>query len=149
MLYLKIKTNYNIDMKKENRCYTYFHVGGDDFPIDEISKALNETPFRSWYRTDIRKADGKEFGFCNWSGFRVDEYSPYTEEQMEKTIEPLLDKIDVLNELREKYNLKYSLIVVPHIIVNKINPDLSPSMKVIDFCHAIRAEISIDLYLYK
>ena len=68
---------------------------------------------------------------------------------MEKTIEPLLDKIDVLNELREKYNLKYSLIVVPHIIVNKINPDLSPSMKVIDFCHAIRADISIDLYLYK
>jgi len=136
-------------MKKENSCYTYFHIHGDDFPLEEITKALGESPFRSWYKTDIRKADGKEFGFCNWSGFRVDDYDPYTEIQMEKTIELLLDKIDVLNGLREKYNLEYSLVVVPQIYVNKINPDLSPSMKVIDFCHAVRAKISIDLYLYK
>ena len=136
-------------MKKENSCYTYFHIHGEDFPVEEITRALGESPFRSWYKTDIREADGKQFGFCNWSGFRVDDYDPYTEIQMEKTIEPLLDKIDILNELREKYNLEYSLVVVPQIYVNRINPDLSPSMKVIDFCHAVRAKISIDLYLYK
>ena len=149
MLYLKIKTQYNKDMKKENSCYTYFHISGDDFPIEEVSKLLDATPFRSWYKTDIRKADGKEFGFCNWSGFRCDDYDPYVDLQMEKTIEPLLDKIETLNKLREKYNLSYSLMVVPKIYVDKINPDLSPSLKVIDFCHAVRAEISIDLYLYK
>ena len=136
-------------MQKENSCYTYFHISGDDFPLEEITKALGETPFRSWYKTDIREADGKPFGFCSWSGFRVDDYDPYTEAQMEKTIEPLIEKIDILNELREKYNLEYSLVAVPHVYVNKINPDLSPSMKVIDFCHAVRAKISIDLYLYK
>ena len=136
-------------MKKENSCYTYFHIHGDDFPIEEITKALGESPFRSWYKTDIREADGKQFGFCNWSGFRVDDYDPYVEKQMEKTIEPLLNKIDILNKLREKYNLEYSIVVVPQVYVNKINPDLSPSMKVIDFCHTVRARISIDLYLYK
>ena len=136
-------------MKKENSCYTYFHIHGDDFPIEEITKVLGESPFRSWYKTDIREADGKQFGFCNWSGFRVDDYDPYVEKQMEKTIEPLLDKIDILNKLREKYNLEYSIVVVPQVYVNKINPDLSPSMNVIDFCHAVRARISIDLYLYK
>ena len=136
-------------MKKENSCYTYFHIHGDDFPIEEITKVLGESPFRSWYKTDIREADGKQFGFCNWSGFRVDDYDPYVEKQMEKTIEPLLDRIDILNKLREKYNLEYSIVVVPQVYVNKINPDLSPSMNVIDFCHAVRARISIDLYLYK
>ena len=136
-------------MKKENDCYTYFHIYGDDFPLEEITKALGETPFRSWYKTDIRQADGKEYGFCSWSGFKCDEYSPYVEEQMEKTIAKLLDKIEILNMLREKYNLTYHIVVVPEIYVNRINPDLSPSLKVIDFCHDIRAEISIDLYLYK
>ena len=136
-------------MKKENSCYTYFQISGDDFSIEEVSKLLDAAPFRSWYKTDIRKADGNEYGFCNWSGFRVDEYCPYTEQQVEKTIGPLLDKIEILNDLREKYNLHYSIVVVPQIYVNEINPDLSPSLKVIDFCHAVRAEFSIDLYLYK
>ena len=136
-------------MKKENSCYTYFQITGNDFPLEEITELLGAKPFRSWYKTDIRKADGNQYGFCNWSGFRCDEYCPYVEQQMEKTIEPLFEKIDTLKLISKAYDVEFSLVVVPEIYVNKINPDLSPSMKVIDFCHETRTKISIDLYLYK
>ncbi|MBQ6239601.1 MAG: hypothetical protein IJK56_04460 [Firmicutes bacterium] len=39
--------------------------------------------------------------------------------------------------------------IVPEIYVDDINPCLAPSLDVIDFCHATRTEIDIDLYICK
>ena len=38
---------------------------------------------------------------------------------------------------------------IPTIYVGNTNPCLAPSLKVIDFCHATRTEIDIDLYVMK
>ena len=76
------------------------------------------------------------------------EYDVYVENQMRKTISGLLDKIDVLNQIRNEFDVSFYLEVVPEIYVDDINPCLAPTLDVIDFCHATRTEIDIDLYVY-
>ena len=39
-------------------------------------------------------------------------------------------------------------ILIVQIYVDDINPCLAPSLDVIDFCHATRTEIDIDLYIF-
>ena len=134
--------------QSKNSCYTYFSIVGD-FPLQEIKELINLPSFRSWNKDDIRKADNKPYGFSNYSICRCEEYNPYTDKQMEESIAPLIDKIDILNKIREKYDVKFYLNVVPHLYVGEINPTLSPSMVVIDFCYKTRTKIDVDTYLYK
>ena len=67
---------------------------------------------------------------------------------MRKTIAVLQDKIPVLNQIREKYDVSFFLEIVPEIYANDTNPCLAPSLDIIDFCHATRTEIDIDMYVY-
>ena len=133
-------------METKNRCYTYFRIVGD-FDPDEISARLGIIPNDSWKPGDPKK-DGSLHTFSCWTCGRCDEYDVYVENQMRKTISGLLDKIDVLNQIRNDYDVSFYLEVVPEIYVNDINPCLAPSRDVIDFCHATRTEIDIDLYIF-
>ncbi len=76
------------------------------------------------------------------------EYDVYVENQMRKTISILLDKIATLNQIREENDVEFFLEIVPSICVDDINPCLAPSLDVIDFCHATRTQIDIDMYLF-
>ena len=130
----------------DNKCYTYFSIQGD-FDPDEITKILGLEPCKQWKIGDTRRS-GSKYEFANWQFGRNDNYDPITENQMYETIKPLLGKIDLLNEIREKYDADLSLAIVPTLYVNNISPCLAPSLEVIDFCHATRTEIDIDLYLH-
>lgn len=66
---------------------------------------------------------------------------------MHTTIEPLLEKVDVPNRIRNEYSVSFYLEIVPSIYVGNQNPCLAPSPKVIDFCYATRTEIDIDMYI--
>jgi len=76
------------------------------------------------------------------------EYDVYVENQMRKTISILLDKIATLNQIREENDVEFFLEIVPSICVDDINPCLAPPLDVIDFCHATRTQIDIDMYLF-
>ena len=67
--------------------------------------------------------------------------------QMKKTIKPLIPKIDLLNEIRERFDATFTLEVVPSICCEHEKPCISPSMKVIDFCSKARADLNIDWYM--
>ena len=69
------------------------------------------------------------------------------ENQMHTTIDPLLDKVGLLNRIREKFGVSFTLEIVPTVYVDNTTPCLAPSLTVIDFCHATRTEMDIDLYL--
>ena len=45
-------------------------------------------------------------------------------------------------------DVSFVLEIVPTFYVGDINPCLAPSLDVIDFCHATRTEIDIDMYVY-
>ncbi len=42
----------------------------------------------------------------------------------------------------------FVLEIVPMIYAGDINPCLNPTLDIIDFCHATRTEIDIDMYIY-
>ena len=49
---------------------------------------------------------------------------------------------------REENDVDFFLEIVPSIYVDDINPCLAPPLDVIDFCHATRTQIDIDMYLF-
>lgn len=147
-----IKTNITRQVIKEkmkiktrNRCYTYFRIVGDFCP-DNISDILGLLP-----ETVSKKGDacrnGAVCNFSEWTFGRCDDYDVEVDNQMRKTIAPLLDKIPLLNKIRAENDVSFYLEVVPTIYCGELTPCLAPSLDVIDFCHATRTEIDIDLYV--
>lgn len=131
--------------KEENQCYTYFRIVGN-FDPDEISGKLGLHPYDSWKAVDKNKF-GRVYGFSAWHFGKCEEYNVVVTEQMEETIAPLLDKIDLLNQIRKENDVNFYLEVVPFLSSYNDNPCLAPSLKVMDFCTATRTEIDIDLYV--
>ena len=133
-------------MNTRNSCYTYFRIVGN-FNPDDISALLNLTPEESWKIGDLRR-NGTKYEFANWMIGKCAEYDVYVENQMRKTISILLDKIATLNQIREENDVEFFLEIVPSIYVDDISPCLAPPLDVIDFCHATRTQIDIDMYLF-
>ena len=94
------------------------------------------------------RRNGTKYDFVLWETGRCTEYDVYVENQMRKTISVLLDKIAILNQIREENDVEFVLEIVPSIYVEDINPCLAPPLDVIDFCHATRTQIDIDMYLF-
>ena len=134
-------------MTTQNSCYTYFSIVGS-FDPDELSALLKITPEKSHRIGDPRR-DGMPYDFACWEIGRCDEYDPIVANQMRKTISVLQGKTDVLCRIREEYDVRFFLSVVPSVSTDGVHPCLSPSLDVIDFCHATRTEIDIDLYVYE
>ena len=133
-------------MNTRNSCYTYFSIVGI-FNPDDVSALLNLTPENSWKIGDLRR-NGTKYEFAHWEIGKCAEYDVYVENQMRKTISMLLDKIATLNQIREENDVEFFLVIVPSIYVDDINPCLAPPLDVIDFCHATRTQIDIDMYLF-
>ena len=134
-------------MNTKNSCYTYFKIVGN-FNPDDISALLNLTPEESWKIGDLQRNSTTKYEFANWTIGKCAEYDVYVENQMRKTISMLLDKIATLNQIREENDVEFFLEIVPSIWVDDINPCLAPPPDVIDFCHATRTKIDIDMYLF-
>lgn len=143
----------DVQMKKTT-CYTYFMIRGD-FDPDEITAILGIQPVRSFrsgepvfYMKDGQKTDTGRTHQCScWEGCRCDEYDVIISNQMEMTIEPLIPRIEQLNMIRERFDASLTLEVVPSICCEHEKPCISPSMKVIDFCSEVRADLDIDWYI--
>lgn len=129
-----------------SRCEVAFVITGD-FDPSVVTKQLQIPPYR-FHTKDALRRDGRPYGFAMWQCAPVSSYTPETTRQMEKAILPLWDKIDALNALRENGDISFTLSVTPKLIAEGVHPALSPSEKVIDFCHATKTALDIDLYLY-
>ena len=133
-------------LETKNECYTYFRIAGE-FDPDVISERLGIVPDSSWKIGD-RRRNGSIYDFASWTCGRCDEYDVQVDNQMRKTISGLLDKIDVLNQIRKEFDVIFCLEIVPTIYVGDTEPSLSPSLDIIDFCHATRTHIDIDYYIF-
>jgi len=132
--------------KNADKCYTYFSIWGD-FDPDVVTQLLDLKPFKAWKKGDS-SGDGKPYACSGWEYGKCEEYDIETANQMLKTISDLIPKIDILKQIREKYDVEFYLEVVPEIYSYNSHPCLAPSMDVIDFCHETRTKIDIDLYVY-
>ena len=132
-------------MKDRNRCYTYFSIVGD-FDPREATELLGLRPDHT-VRAGERSPRGILQSESVWEFGRCDKYSPITADQMERTLLPLAERVEQLRKFREEHSVKYYLSVVPELYCKDAAPALAPSLNVIDFCHAVRCEIDIDMYL--
>lgn len=133
-------------MHGRNSCYTYFKITGT-FEPSVISDILGLLPEKQWRIGDSRK-NGTEYDFALWEIGRNKEYDIYVQNQMMRTIQPLLSKVEVLKRIKEQYHVAYTLEIVPSIYVGETNPCLAPSFPIIKFCYETETDLDIDLYVY-
>lgn len=132
-------------MDNRNTCYTSFKIVGN-FDPDVITELLGLTPERFKRIGEVRR-DGEKYTEALFEIGKCTEYDPITDNQMRKTIAVLVDKVEALNKIREACGASFYLVVVPTVYPDGISPSLAPSLEVIDFCHATRTEIDIDMYI--
>ena len=133
-------------MNEENSCYTYFMIRGNFNPFD-ITAILGLSPSKQWSIGDLRK-NGTEYDCALWEHGRCSDYDVLVENQMMRTIENLVPKVQELKEIKRKYDVNYTLEIVPSVYVGNISPCLAPSRAVIEFCYLTETEIDIDLYVF-
>ena len=128
-------------MENKTKCTTYFHIVGK-FDSKQIEDLLKIKPFDQ-IKTKNKHCDKTSFSCC-----RCDEYDVMLENQMRKTIAPLVDKIEILNKIKSDFEVKFYLEIVPEIYTDEVTPCLAPPLDVMEFCVKTKTEIDIDYYLY-
>lgn len=138
--------------KINNKSITYFKIIGD-FEPSEITKALNLSPSRTWKKGEERKyldrRGNGNYKFSLWEFGRIESVNNnFINNQTYTTIIPLLDCVDLLKELKQKYKLTFVLEIVPKFYTITDKPIISPSKEVIEFCYLTETKIDIDYYFY-
>jgi len=148
-------------------CHSYFSIcsNGDIgegglqstesvvFDPDRITELLCIEPFEKWKKGDRRKQVKDEkhpsakYGFSCWSACYQTEPAIDAEEQCVNIIRALREKIPLLQEIKNEYDVGFSISVVPHIY-NEETPVLVFNKEIIEFCYLTDTEIGIDLYVY-
>lgn len=148
--------------KNETHCYSYFSIcsEGDivegagfvaapdsDFSPEEISERLGLEAYRAWRLGDPRPGSDRNYAFSNWQGCYQESPGINAGEQCRKITEILLDKKDILKELKKEYNIYYTISVVSNIY-DAEQPIMYFEKDVIKFCSETETEIDIDQYIY-
>ena len=100
----------------KNKCRTYFRITGT-FDPDAISSILQLEPENQWKKGDYRR-NGTQYDFASWKFGTCSEYDVETENQMRKTIAPLLDKVALLQKIHSNFDVAFYLEVVPELYGN-------------------------------
>lgn len=131
---------------EHTNCYTYFRITGN-FNPDTISELLGLTPDKSWKIGDTRKNGKSKYDFACWHFGTCEEYEVLVENQMLKTIKPLLSKVEILRNIKRQFDVHFTLEVVPTVRFDESSLSLAPSIQVMQFCCDTGTEIDIDLYI--
>lgn len=146
-------------MEKTNS-YTYFGIGSKGeighrglvayesgiFNPDDITKLLGIQPFISWNYGDLRK-NGSKYLFSDWSAEKSTEGRLDVEAQCMDTIKNLKNKISMLKEIKEQYDVHYVIMIVPSIYGEE-KPLMSFNEEIIEFCYLTGTTIEVDMYVY-
>ena len=82
---------------EHTNCYTYFCIKGD-FDPEVISEMLGLVP-NDFHKIGDKRKNGTAYDFASWQFGICDHYDIMVENQMMKTISPLIPKMDALKEI--------------------------------------------------
>ena len=146
-------------MEKTNS-YTYFAIqsnGETDkglvahengiFNPKEITRILDIQAFSSWAYGD-RRVDGSEYLFSTWSAEKSEVGRLDVEAQCSETIKDLKNKVPQLNRIKQQYDVKFVLMIVPSIYRAE-QPWISFNEEVIEFCYLTGTTIEVDMYIHE
>ncbi len=148
--------------KEETYCYCYFAIcskgeihdmvgfvadENSDFDPGYITNLLQIEPFDAKRMGTPRKNGVGFFPFSDWGACRQESPEIDAETQCLAIVRMLHGKIPELLQIKEQFNVDFSIIVVPHIY-HEQSPILGFPSEIIEFCHATGTEIVIDQYVY-
>lgn len=128
---------------EEDKSYTYFSIIGN-FKTTDVIKLLDMKPIEKWDIGDkIRYRKRVDFARINLVQSNID--TLILEEQVQDIVSLLKPKILILQEIFEKYDVKYCIQMVGYL--NEVEmPSISFNSNIIEFCYLTNSVIDCDLY---
>jgi Domain of unknown function (DUF4279) len=130
--------------------YVYFALKGDNFDPQVVTARLGIIPTETWKKGDLRN-NKMPIQHSGWklSTEKGIEYL-MVDKLVDEVIGKLLDKIEIINELKNQYNLHSVLEIVLYIDTNESQstPALGHDLKTIEFLYRTQTETDVDMYRF-
>ena len=136
-------------MEKGNT-YVYFALTGDSFDPEIVTERLGIIPTENWNKGDKGKHK-LTLEYSCWK-FSTDKGKEYlmVDSLVDEIINKLFDKIDIINELKNQFNLDSVLEIVMYIDANEeqSTPVLGHDLKTIEFLYLTQTKTDVDIYRF-
>ena len=131
--------------------YAYFALTGDDFDPKVLTQRLGVTPTEKWKKGD-KWLLNRTLQFSNWE-FSTNKKGGYIlmiDDLVKEVVDKLFDKIDIIKELKNEFNLDSRLEIVMYIDVNeeRSTPALGHNLKTIEFLYRTQTRTDVDIYTF-
>ncbi len=117
------------------------------FKPEEITEILKITPHRTTTMNEPRPLSGGNYPFSTWCGCKKEEPTLDANIQVHAVVEMLKEKIPLLLQIKKKYDVNFSIVIVPSIY-NEEAPYIQFDQEIIDFCFQTHTEIGVHLYIF-
>jgi hypothetical protein len=136
-------------MEKGNT-YVYFALTGDNFDPQIVTEKIGVIPTEKWRKGDKGKyKPNLEYSCWKLSTDKGKEYI-LVDSLVDEVISILFDKIEIINELKNQFNLDSVLEIVMYIDTNEeqSTPALGHDLKTIEFLHRTQTKTDVDIYRF-
>lgn len=133
-----------------NNSHVYFTLKGDNFDPKIVTERIGIEATESWKKGEKGKYNPKlEFSCWKFSTSKEKE-SIEIEKLVNEIVEELFDKIEIINELKNQFQLDSTLEIVLDIDINPENPTpvLGHELKTIEFLYKTKTKADIDIYRF-
>lgn len=130
--------------------YIYFAFTGDNFDPQVVTDRIGVTPTEIWKKGDKGKyKQTLDYSCWKLSTEKRKEYL-MVENLVEEIIGQLFDKIEIINELKNRFQLDSILEIVMYIDTNdeQSAPVLGHDLKTIEFLHRTQTKTDVDIYRF-
>ncbi len=130
--------------------YVYFALRGDDFDPKTITNKIGLEPTTSWRKGD-RGRYNADWKYSCWQ-LSTEKGKEYIEidKLVDEIISKLIDKVDIINELKKELYLDSVLEIVLDIDTNpdRPTPALGHDLKTIEFLNRTKTITDVDIYRF-
>ena len=130
--------------------YVYFALTGDNFDPQIVTERIGIVPTEHWKRGDRGKYNPTLKYSC-WK-LSTDKGKEYimVDRLVDEVIEQLFDKIEIINALKNQFNLESVLEIVLYIDINEdqSTPALGHDLRTIEFLYRTQTRTDVDIYRF-
>ncbi|MFY0592964.1 DUF4279 domain-containing protein [Roseivirga sp.] len=133
----------------QSNSYVYFAFQGDDYDPKLVTTELGIEPTDAWRTGEPGKYIQQQKYSC-WQLKSTSDELLDMDKLVNEVVSQLSEKIELINNLKQRINLDTVLAIVIYIDVNEeqSTPYLGHSSEVINFLHRTGTTTDVDIYRY-
>jgi len=130
------------------KSYVYFSLTGDDFDPDYITQIIGINPTEASKKGNKGKYKPALEYSCWKLSTNQKQENILIENLVEEIVNKLYDKIEIINELKTKFQLSSHLEIVIEIDTNPVQstPALGHDLRTIEFLYRTKTTTDVDIY---